>query len=278
MDFSEELNKFMHLRSMELSKVESVIVKFLDKGRAKLPKPSMDRLRTVNNNGTHAFTSMKTGHYEMLTTKDNLHEFSIVTSPITTAIYEQQLDDILNNKLTPEAFMKSLKDNINKLIEVAKKAYNNVTPERPKAEATGNKCPECNSDMVMKSGKFGDFEACSNYPACKHIAKKEKLEFAPAAAGTPDYGVKCTGEICPECKSAIIERDGKFGRFKTCSNYPKCKWTPPKPERPKPEATDKLCSKCGKPMLKRNSKDGTKQFLACSGYPDCKNIDGINEN
>lgn len=61
--FSEELNKFMHLESVELSKVEGVIVKFLDKGRAKLPKPSMDRLRSINNNGMHAFTSMKTGHY-----------------------------------------------------------------------------------------------------------------------------------------------------------------------------------------------------------------------
>jgi DNA topoisomerase-3 len=171
---------------------------------------------------------------EMLTTKDNLHEFSIVTSPITTAMYEQQLDDVLNNKLTPEAFIKSLKDNINKLIEVAKSAFDNATPAKPAAIPTGKKCPECQSDMVMKKGKFGEFESCSNYPACKYIAKKEKLEFAPTAAGNPDYGVKCTGEICPECKSAIVEKDGKFGRFKTCSNYPKCKWSPPKKDKSKP--------------------------------------------
>lgn len=61
--FSEELNKFMHLQSVELHNVEGVVVKFLDKGCAKLPKPSMERLRSINNNGTHAFTSMKTGHY-----------------------------------------------------------------------------------------------------------------------------------------------------------------------------------------------------------------------
>ena len=39
-------------------------------------------------------------------------------------------------------------------------------------EYTGEVCPECGSRLVYKTGKYGKFEACSNYPECRHIKKK----------------------------------------------------------------------------------------------------------
>lgn len=77
-------------------------------------------------------------------------------------------------------------------------------------EKTGEKCPKCGHDMVLKEGKYGKFEACSNYPACKYIKPKANAD-------------KETGEKCPNCGSPIVIKNGKFGEFKACSNYPACK-------------------------------------------------------
>lgn len=199
---------------------------------------------------------------ELLTKDTNLSDYSVLTSPLTTAIYEQQLDDVLNHKLTPDKFIQDVHNMINDKV-VQLKAFDATMPEK-KALVTGNKCPQCQSDMVMKSGKFGEFEACSNYPACKYIVKKEKTKQ-----------LTTTGEKCPQCQSDIIERDGQYGKWKSCSGYPKCKWTPPHAEKPKAELAGKKCDKCGKEMVKRKSKDGTKEFLACSGYPECKNVEWL---
>ena len=46
--------------------------------------------------------------------------------------------------------------------------------EKEAPEETGEICPECGSDLVIRKGKFGEFIACSNYPECKHIKKEEK--------------------------------------------------------------------------------------------------------
>ena len=65
--------------------------------------------------------------------------------------------------------------------------------------------------MVIKTGKYGKFEACSGYPECKYIKPKEKA---------PDVEV-CA---CPKCGGKIVERKTKKGKiFYGCNNFPKCK-------------------------------------------------------
>ena len=83
-----------------------------------------------------------------------------------------------------------------------------VADENKINEETGETCPQCGSPMIYKMGRFGRFEACSNYPKCKYI-KPQKLEE--------------TGETCPNCGSPVVWKKGRFGPFKACSNYPKCK-------------------------------------------------------
>jgi DNA topoisomerase-1 len=85
--------------------------------------------------------------------------------------------------------------------------------------------------MVLKSGRFGKFFACSKYPECKTTK--------PVA----------TGVKCPEDGGDIVERRSRKGKpFWSCSNYPKCKfatWYRPVPQK---------CPQCGAPFLgeKRN--------------------------
>lgn len=103
------------------------------------------------------------------------------------------------------------------------------TPEdnSKEPEKTGGKCPLCQSDLVVKHGRFGKFIACSNYPTCKHTQ--------PIT-----MGIKC-----PECGlGEIVERKTKRGKlFYGCSNYPTCKfasWNKP---------YDKPCPKCDNTMF-----------------------------
>ena len=115
-------------------------------------------------------------------------------------------------------------------------------------------------------------------------AFKKELE----AASTGMLSVKgigfSTDLTCPQCNNRLHIRMGKNGQFLGCSNYPECTYTrnytrdekgvihPIEPASD--QASDRICEKCGKPMLIKEGKYGT--FYACSGYPDCKTTQSTN--
>ena len=74
---------------------------------------------------------------------------------------------------------------------------------------------------------------------------------------------------------------GRFGPFLSCSGYPECrnivnlKKNKEAPETEPPQLTDVACDKCGRPMAVKKGRYGP--FLACTGYPDCKNIMKMNK-
>jgi DNA topoisomerase I len=106
-------------------------------------------------------------------------------------------------------------------------------------------------------------------------ASKDMLSLK--AVGMP------TDLVCPNCNSTLTIRVGKNGHFLGCSNYPECTYTrnytrdekgviqPIEPSSD--ETSDRVCEKCGKPMLIKQGKYGA--FYACSGYPDCKNTQSV---
>ncbi len=105
-----------------------------------------------------------------------------------------------------------------------------------KLEVTGEFCAECASQMVIKSGRFGKFLACSRYPECKTTRSIT------------------TGIACPLCKEgALVERRTKKGRnFFGCNKYPTCKFATW--DRPLKET----CPKCSSPsLLMKTSKKGS---------------------
>jgi DNA topoisomerase-1 len=82
----------------------------------------------------------------------------------------------------------------------------------------------------------------------------------------------------------MIVKLGRFGKFLSCSNYPKCKNAKPMVGAQVVEKTaeekelerklaGKKCEKCGSPMEVKHGRFG--DFLGCSGYPKCKNIQSI---
>lgn len=74
-----------------------------------------------------------------------------------------------------------------------------------------------------------------------------------------------TGELCPECGSPLVKRQGKYGEFIACSNYPTCKYIK-KEEKQVIEVID--CPSCDGKILERKTRRG-KTFYGCSNYPKC---------
>ncbi|MBW1724518.1 MAG: type I DNA topoisomerase [Deltaproteobacteria bacterium] len=110
------------------------------------------------------------------------------------------------------------------------------------------------------------------------------------AASTGMLSIKGVGFptdlTCPKCNARLHIRIGKTGHFLSCSGYPECthssnytrdeKGVIHPVELPPDEPSDKICEKCGKPMLIKHGRYGT--FYACSGYPACKNTLSASSN
>jgi DNA topoisomerase-1 len=125
-------------------------------------------------------------------------------------------------------------------------------------ETEAEPCQKCGRPMVLKRGRFGAFLACSGYPECKTTRKivvgKEGKAEAKAEV--------LLDEPCPKCGSKLAIKQGRFGEFTSCSNYPKCRYI-------KMKETGVGCPECGKGnIVERKSKRG-KLFFGCDRYPDC---------
>jgi DNA topoisomerase-1 len=115
--------------------------------------------------------------------------------------------------------------------------------------------------------------------------KKDLDTAAEKMVSIKGVGVE-TGLKCQECGHTLHIKIGKNGHFLACSGYPACKYSsdytrdekghiqPVVP--PADEATDKVCTKCGKPMVLKRGPFG--DFLACSGFPECKNTQSLSVN
>ena len=131
------------------------------------------------------------------------------------ADWVQTIDDFY------KGFAKSLED-----------AEKNMEGKRVKVEdiPTDEICEKCGRPMVIKSGRYGKFVACSGFPECRNVHPL----------------VKDTGGICPECGGHMLVRKSAKGRiYYGCSNYPKCNfmtWDEPVPEK---------CPQCGQTLFKK---------------------------
>ena len=156
--------------------------------------------------------------------------FSHLINVKYTAKMEEDLDKIADGKKvwyqTLDKFYKEFEPSL-------KEAFETVAKKEP--EKTGEKCPQCGSDLVIRKGRYGEFTACSNYPTCKYIKQEKKEEV-----------VICD---CPNCDGKIIEKKSRKGKlFYGCNHYPTCKtayWDKPIGEK---------CPQCGEMLVETKKK------------------------
>lgn len=122
----------------------------------------------------------------------------------------------------------------------------------------------------------------------KNFYDKFTLDLAQARKHMQDIKRQeiLTDEECDKCGAKMAIKFGKFGRFLACTNYPECRNTrdlakPVTAEPAEAEAAEnpyegETCEKCGKPLALKRGRFG--QFLACTGYPECRNTRKITKS
>jgi DNA topoisomerase-1 len=152
-----------------------------------------------------------------------------------TAQVESGLDQVEDGEQEWTDLLKSFYGEFKRTLDQAEHDMERV--ERPVVEI-GEACPEDGSPLVIKTGRFGEFISCSNYPACTYSRQLQKK----------------TGVKCPRCGGDIVERRSKRGRvFYGCGTYPSCDyalWDKPVPE-PCPQCGGLVALTArGKPVLR----------------------------
>ena len=155
--------------------------------------------------------------------------FSGVINVKFTAYMEGRLDDIAVRDEDWHSVVASFWNGFEHLLERADAS--SVTMKEPPKE-TDIICELCGSKMLIRSGKYGEFLACSNFPKCKNTKPIENPK-------------KIIGK-CPECGADMVERKSKKGKiYYSCTRYPDCKfmsWD---------ITTGEKCPKCKSPLIKK---------------------------
>ncbi len=163
---------------------------------------------------------------------------------------EDKFDDVESKTVDWKQIIRDFYGPFKKELDEAAKMERIKQEEVPAVDDDGQEilCEKCGKPMLIRSGRFGEFMACSGFPECRNTR--------PIVKGT---GVKC-----PDCGGEIIQKRSKRGKiFYGCSNFPKCSrsyWYKP---------VNKKCPVCGELLLEKHNKN-TK--LACSN-DNCKYVE-----
>ena len=170
------------------------------------------------------------------------------TTPLGQAVNTvmmEQFPDIVNVKFSADMekkldvveagqadWVKTIDDFYQSFEKSLEQAEKNMEGKRIKVEdiPTDEICEKCGRPMVIKSGRYGKFVACSGFPECRNAHPL----------------VKDTGGLCPLDGGHMLVRKSAKGRvYYGCSNYPKCNymtWDEPVPEK---------CPQCGSTLFKK---------------------------
>ena len=158
-----------------------------------------------------------------------MEQFPNIVDVKFSADMEKKLDIVEAGKAD---WVKTIDDFYQGFAKSLEEAEKNMEGKRVKVEdiPTDEICEKCGRPMVIKSGRYGKFVACSGFPECRNAHPL----------------IKDTGGICPECGGHMLVRKSAKGRiYYGCSNYPKCNfmtWDEPVPEK---------CPQCGQTLFKK---------------------------
>ena len=184
-----------------------------------------------------------------------VENFPDIMTTAFTAKMEEQLDEVEDGKKQWRDVLQTFYMPFKKDLEEAEKKMKDFKAE---VEETDEVCEKCDKPMIIKWGRFGKFLACSAYPDCKNAKDIKK----PGTEGEPEASDEVEGD-CDKCKSPLIIKRGRFGKFIACSTYPDCKFT-------KPIGLGIKCPEdgCKGEIAPRRTKKG-RTFYGCTKYPDC---------
>ena len=181
------------------------------------------------------------------------HFPEIVESGFTSDM-EETLDEVAEGTNDWQTILKAFYTPFLQKIEEGKLNIKSLKIAIP----TGEDCPKCQSPLLLRKGRYGEFIACSNFPQCKYTKNTDGSEIE---------GPEETDEVCEKCGAMMVIKNSKRGKFLACSAYPKCKNA--KSLEPQKEIAVP-CPECGGKLQEREGKRG--KFFGCVNYPKCKFI------
>jgi DNA topoisomerase-1 len=218
-----------------------------------------DRGYVTKDDGRFHPTSLGT-----IVTNQLMEHFPRIMDVQFTSHMEEQLDKIEEAHLDWIGVLNEFYQPFNESLDKAAEAMNK------QAVASEYDCPLCQKKLVYRWTKSGQFLACEGYPECKYSTSVD-------SEGKPQKKeMVITDHACPACGKPMALRSSRFGPFLGCTGYPDCKTTMPCDKegtplrRVKPEEVTGTCPECGKPMVAKKGRGRKGGFLACTGYPTCK--------
>jgi len=139
---------------------------------------------------------------------DNLltQNFPEIVDAQFTARMEESLDLIAQNKQNWQEIIKNFYEPFEKNL---KEKYESIE-KKDLTEKTDRLCPECQSPLLIRMGRYGKFYGCSNFPKCRFTEPLKSNK---------------TGVSCPECKKGeLVAKRSRRGIFYACDQYPDCKF------------------------------------------------------
>lgn len=229
---ANEILKEQHFTKPEPRYTEGTLIKAMESLGIGRPSTYAPTIQTLKDREYVKMEDKRFVPTEMgIVTTDKLQEFfSNIINVEYTANMENELDLIAEDKMDNVKVLRDFYDEFEPMVEDAFQKM-----EKKEAPKTGEICPECGGELVIRRGKYGEFVACSNYPTCKYVKKdvKQAVEIMP----------------CPKCGGMIVEKKTKRGKaFYGCDHYPKCDfatWDKPVSEK---------CPKCGGVMTQKKDK------------------------
>ena len=177
-----------------------------------------------------------------------------------TAQMEERLDSIARDENTIEGVISGFYHKFKEELEIASKETKSKEKTAIPQEESDVVCEKCGAMMVYKKGRFGKFLACSNFPGCKNTKALDK-DGKPVAQ--EEKKLELAGFKCESCGGDMVIRNGKFGSFYACANYPTCKFT-----KQKVVDLGVPCPRCSSKIVARHGK-GKTLFYSCEKYPEC---------
>ncbi|MBR2461443.1 MAG: type I DNA topoisomerase, partial [Clostridia bacterium] len=239
---------------------EASLIKFLEERGVGRPSTYAPIISTIISRGyvsrdKHSLLPTSLGE---ITTSLMLEHFPDIVDYKFTAQMEDRLDNIADGESTMSDILKSFYVGFAQNLENAEEKAKEFTVNIP-AEQTDIICDKCGSIMIIKNGKFGKFAACPNYPECRNTkpldsSGKPKPEIPEPAP---------TGLTCELCSGTLVMRNGRYGSFYACENFPKCRYT-----KQITKDTGVACPKCGAKIVTKHGKNNT-FFYSCECYPEC---------
>ena len=186
--------------------------------------------------------------------------FSTVVDYEFTANLEKKLDEIAEGKENYTGVLGGFYGEFKRLLDEATKELEQEGKVDLPEEELDAVCPKCGRKMVIKRGRFGKFAACSGYPECKTTLPLDRNGHL--AATEKEEEVVVEGMTCRLCGGPVVLKNGRFGKFYACKNYPTCRFT-----RQITKSLGVKCPKCGGDLEEKHGRRSL--FYGCSNYPNC---------